>query len=183
MDDLQKSDVSSALSEQQSIWELAHAGSFSFSINHATLFTMPINEIRSRYFEYFEARGHVVIPSSPIIPQNDPTTLFTGSGMQPLVPYLLGEPPPQGRSRKSLHDRLRRRREERRTARHRCGEQVERTLCARRDRSARRRHRLRSRRVRERDARRQDLLLRSQEELVEPRGRARKHAGRGAGRP
>lgn len=59
-------------------------------------FAMPINEIRTRYFEYFKARGHVVIPSSPIIPLNDPTTLFTGSGMQPLVPYLLGEPHPEG---------------------------------------------------------------------------------------
>ncbi len=57
---------------------------------------MTINEIRTKYFEFFKARGHTIIPSAPIVPQNDPTTLFTGSGMQPLVPYLLGEPHPQG---------------------------------------------------------------------------------------
>jgi alanyl-tRNA synthetase len=43
-----------------------------------------------------EAHGHVVIPSAALVPQNDPTTLFTGSGMQPLVPFLMGEPHPAG---------------------------------------------------------------------------------------
>ncbi len=43
-----------------------------------------------------QERGHVVIPSAPIVPQDDPTTLFTGSGMQPMLPYLLGTPHPQG---------------------------------------------------------------------------------------
>ena len=57
---------------------------------------MLINDIRSKYFEFFRARGHAVIPSASLVPQNDPTTLFTGSGMQPLVPYLLGEPHPEG---------------------------------------------------------------------------------------
>lgn len=57
---------------------------------------MTINEIRTKYLEFFKASGHTIIPSAPIVPQNDPTTLFTGSGMQPLVPYLLGEPHPQG---------------------------------------------------------------------------------------
>jgi len=57
---------------------------------------MTINEIRTKYLEFFKARGHTIIPSAPIVPQNDPTTLFTGSGMQPLVPYLLGEPHPKG---------------------------------------------------------------------------------------
>jgi len=57
---------------------------------------MTINEIRTKYLEYFKARGHTIIPSAAIVPQNDPTTLFTGSGMQPLVPYLLGEPHPKG---------------------------------------------------------------------------------------
>ncbi len=57
---------------------------------------MTINEIRAKYLAFFESRGHTVIPSAPIVPQNDPTTLFTGSGMQPLVPYLLGEPHPKG---------------------------------------------------------------------------------------
>ncbi|MCR4281056.1 MAG: alanine--tRNA ligase [Candidatus Kaiserbacteria bacterium] len=52
---------------------------------------MDISEIRTKYLEFFEKRGHIPIPSAPIIPENDPTTLFTGSGMQPLIPYLLGK--------------------------------------------------------------------------------------------
>src|SRR3989338_3997058 len=57
---------------------------------------MNINEIRAKYLEFFEKRGHVIIPSAPIIPENDPTTLFTESGMQPLIPYLLGKKHPVG---------------------------------------------------------------------------------------
>src|SRR3989338_10854731 len=57
---------------------------------------MSISEIRAKYLEFFEKRGHVIIPSAPIIPENDPTTLFTGSGMQPLIPYLLGKRHPVG---------------------------------------------------------------------------------------
>jgi alanyl-tRNA synthetase len=57
---------------------------------------MNVNEIRTKYLEFFRARGHTIIPSASLVPQNDPTTLFTGSGMQPLVPYLLGEPHPKG---------------------------------------------------------------------------------------
>jgi alanyl-tRNA synthetase len=57
---------------------------------------MTLSEVRSKYLEFFKARGHTVIPSAPLVPQNDPTTLFTGSGMQPLIPYLLGEPHPAG---------------------------------------------------------------------------------------
>ncbi len=57
---------------------------------------MNVNDVRTKYFEYFKARGHVEIPSAPLVPQNDPTTLFTGSGMQPLLPYLLGEAHPKG---------------------------------------------------------------------------------------
>ena len=52
---------------------------------------MNINEIRSKYLEFFSAREHMPVPSSSLIPGNDPTTLFTGSGMQPLIPYLLGK--------------------------------------------------------------------------------------------
>ena len=52
---------------------------------------MTINEIRSKYLEFFSARAHMPVPSSSLIPGNDPTTLFTGSGMQPLIPYLLGK--------------------------------------------------------------------------------------------
>ena len=57
---------------------------------------MTINEIRTKYLAFFEKRGHTIIPSAPIVPQNDPTTLFTGSGMQPLITYLLGAPHPKG---------------------------------------------------------------------------------------
>jgi len=57
---------------------------------------MTAQEIRKAYLEFFKERGHVVIPRALLVPQNDPTTLFTGSGMQPLVPYLLGEPHPEG---------------------------------------------------------------------------------------
>jgi alanyl-tRNA synthetase len=66
------------------------------TLGRVTFIGMNINEIRSKYFEYFKKRGHTLIPSAPLVPQNDPTTLFTGSGMQPLVPYLLGEPHPKG---------------------------------------------------------------------------------------
>jgi len=52
---------------------------------------MTAQEIRNAYLEFFKNRNHVVIPRALLVPQNDPTTLFTGSGMQPLIPYLLGE--------------------------------------------------------------------------------------------
>lgn len=52
---------------------------------------MDSREIRIKFLEFFEERGHSMIPSSSLIPENDSTTLFTGSGMQPLVPYLMGE--------------------------------------------------------------------------------------------
>ncbi|MEK7118205.1 MAG: alanine--tRNA ligase-related protein, partial [Patescibacteria group bacterium] len=54
------------------------------------------SEIRSRFLEFFKQRGHTIIPSASLVPENDPTTLFTSSGMQPLVPYLLGQPHPGG---------------------------------------------------------------------------------------
>ena len=53
-------------------------------------------EIRNKYLEFFKKHGHTVIPSAPLIPENDPSVLFTTAGMQPLVPYLLGEPHPAG---------------------------------------------------------------------------------------
>ncbi len=57
---------------------------------------MTINDIRTKYLEFYKARGHVEIPSAPLVPLNDPTTLFVGSGMQPLITYLLGEEHPKG---------------------------------------------------------------------------------------
>lgn len=53
-------------------------------------------EIRNKYLNYFKNKGHKVIPSAPLIPENDPSVLFTTAGMQPLVPYLLGEKHPEG---------------------------------------------------------------------------------------
>ncbi len=53
-------------------------------------------EIRNKYLNFFKEHGHTVIPSAPLIPENDPSVLFTTAGMQPLVPYLLGEKHPQG---------------------------------------------------------------------------------------
>ena len=58
---------------------------------------MKTDEIRKRYIEFFCKQGHRPIPSVSLIPDNDPTTLFTSSGMQPLVPYLLGQAHPEGR--------------------------------------------------------------------------------------
>ncbi len=58
---------------------------------------MTSSEIRKRFLEFYKARGHVIIPSASLVPENDSTTLFTGSGMQPLVPYLLGQPYPEGK--------------------------------------------------------------------------------------
>jgi alanyl-tRNA synthetase len=54
-------------------------------------------DLRKKYIEFFKARGHVEIPSAPLVPENDPTTLFTSSGMQPLIPYLLGQKHPLGK--------------------------------------------------------------------------------------
>ncbi|HNX72906.1 MAG TPA: alanine--tRNA ligase [Spirochaetales bacterium] len=55
-----------------------------------------INELRSKYIEFFKSKGHVEISGKSLIPENDPTVLFTTAGMHPLVPYLLGEPHPAG---------------------------------------------------------------------------------------
>src|SRR3989344_1759757 len=58
---------------------------------------MDLSEVRQKYIDFFEEREHVEIPSASLVPQNDPTTLFTGSGMQPLIPNLLGQKHPSGR--------------------------------------------------------------------------------------
>ena len=57
---------------------------------------MNAEQIRTAYLKFFADRGHAIIPRSLLVPQNDPTTLFTGSGMQPLISYLLGESHPSG---------------------------------------------------------------------------------------
>ncbi len=53
-------------------------------------------EIRDKYIKFFESKGHKQIPSAPVVPENDPSVLFNTAGMQPLVPYLMGEPHPYG---------------------------------------------------------------------------------------
>lgn len=58
---------------------------------------MTTHDIRQAYLKYFASKGHVIIPSASVLPENDPTTLFTGSGMQPMVPYLLGQTHPSGK--------------------------------------------------------------------------------------
>jgi alanyl-tRNA synthetase len=58
---------------------------------------MKAGEIRKKYLDFFEGKGHVIVPSAPLLPENDPTTLFTGSGMQPMLQYFLGTPHPLGK--------------------------------------------------------------------------------------
>ena len=57
---------------------------------------MTSHEVRKRFLAFFKARGHAIIPSASLVPENDPTVLFNTAGMQPLVPYLMGRPHPQG---------------------------------------------------------------------------------------
>ncbi len=57
---------------------------------------MQSQEIRQKFLDFFEKRGHAILPSASLVPENDPSVLFTTAGMQPLVPYLLGEPHPKG---------------------------------------------------------------------------------------
>ena len=57
---------------------------------------MNAQQIRTAYLKFFEDRGHVIIPRAPLVLRGDPTTLFTGSGMQPMISYLLGETHPKG---------------------------------------------------------------------------------------
>ena len=54
------------------------------------------NDLRALFLKFFESKGHAVIPSASVIPENDPTVLFTTAGMHPLVPYLMGEKHPMG---------------------------------------------------------------------------------------
>lgn len=58
---------------------------------------MDINSVREKYLNFFKSKGHKIIPAAPLVLENDPTTLFTSSGMQPLVPFLMGEVHPEGK--------------------------------------------------------------------------------------
>ena len=66
------------------------------SAEYGIITPMNASEIRQKFLEYQTSRGHQVIAPARLVLENDPTTLFTGSGMQPLLPYLLGEPHPAG---------------------------------------------------------------------------------------
>ena len=58
---------------------------------------MSTGEIRKAYLDFFKEKGHVIVPSASLVPENDPTTLFTGSGMQPMLQYFLGTKHPLGK--------------------------------------------------------------------------------------
>lgn len=58
---------------------------------------MNAETIRQKYLDFYQRNGHAVVKRAPLILTNDPTTLFTGAGMQPMIPYLLGEPHPEGK--------------------------------------------------------------------------------------
>ncbi len=68
---------------------------------------MKASEIRQKYLEFFKEKTHTIIPSAPLLPENDPTVLFTTAGMHPLVPYLLGEPHPEGKRLASVQKCIR----------------------------------------------------------------------------
>lgn len=68
---------------------------------------MNSREIRQKFLDFFKSKGHVIIPSAPLIPENDPTVLFTTAGMQPLVPFLLGEAHPAGKRLANIQKCLR----------------------------------------------------------------------------
>ncbi len=57
---------------------------------------MKTSKVRAKYLDFYASKGHAIIPRASIVPQEDPTTLFTGSGMQPMLPFLLGEKHPEG---------------------------------------------------------------------------------------
>lgn len=65
-----------------------------FRYNQVMIIT--VNEIRTKFLAYMKEKGHAIVPSASLVPENDPTTLFTGSGMQPMLPYLLGQTHPLG---------------------------------------------------------------------------------------
>ena len=72
------------------------AGLYGKCQGHATITDMNAQEIRNAYLDFFAEHGHAVVPRAQLVLSGDPTTLFTGSGMQPMIPYLLGETHPKG---------------------------------------------------------------------------------------
>ena len=68
---------------------------------------MKARDLKQKYLKFFKERGHVIIPSAPLVPENDPSVLFITAGMHPLVPYLLGEPHPQGKRLASVQKSFR----------------------------------------------------------------------------
>jgi alanyl-tRNA synthetase len=60
-------------------------------------FMLTAKELRQKYLDFFKSKAHAIIPSAPLVPENDPTVLFTTAGMHPLVPYLMGEKHPLGK--------------------------------------------------------------------------------------
>ena len=86
------------------LFVLEMAGAFYFVVCHDTTVKLEVipmniksaNELRSLFLRFFEEKGHARIPSASVIPENDPTVLFTTAGMHPLVPYLMGEKHPMG---------------------------------------------------------------------------------------
>ena len=68
---------------------------------------MTANELRSKFLKFFESRDHAIISSASLIPENDPTVLFTTAGMHPLVPFLLGQAHPAGKQLTSVQKCIR----------------------------------------------------------------------------
>ncbi len=68
----------------------------SIFLNLSNIMQITSNEIRQKYLDFMKSKGHAIIPSAPLVPENDPTVLFNVAGMQPLVPYLMGEKHPLG---------------------------------------------------------------------------------------
>lgn len=75
---------------------LFHYNTLNFTLNFLNGMQITSNEIRQKYIEFFKSKNHAIIPSASVVPENDPTVLFNTAGMQPLVPYLLGEKHPLG---------------------------------------------------------------------------------------
>jgi alanyl-tRNA synthetase len=68
-----------------------------FIISQKSEYMMTAQELREKYLKFFQSKGHTIIPSASLVPENDPSVLFTTAGMHPLVPYLMGEKHPAGK--------------------------------------------------------------------------------------